>query len=406
MLNADGDQWPDVVSASVLSGVSLFRGYKHGLSGGRSLPFDAADASAGARQPLSELAAYRMLDLNGDGIADVVGLEKTGLLFTLHSDARSGSWQINQRFQLGLQKMACSHKRSSVFFGDVNDDGHHDVVVVEESCSDANHTEVAVLLRSPTTGKLSAARRSTLETGIGSETLAVCDLNRDGRPDLITSGGYALGAGDETFRDARNFSWRALLPPQSGSYIYRMFAADVDGKPGCELVASVDNRGGVMRYQSNGQFALVGQPFDLLGKPDGAGAEGQIQALADLDADGDQDLIVSAMGSLYLFANDGSGGFAERKRLGQSGGNGEVHLGDVNGDGLLDLLAVAFLAGHSVYGPAELYLLENSGDGSFAQTLPIPLNASTSLSVVDIDGDGLVDLVDNHAHRVLMNVSQ
>jgi len=69
-------------------------------------------------------------------------------------------------------------------------------------------------------------------------------------------------------------------------------------------------------------------------------------AAADLDADGDTDLIVSGIGGHFIYSNDGSGGF---KKIDSTALLSEVEwatqatFADVNNDGLLDIYATNFV---------------------------------------------------------------
>jgi hypothetical protein len=75
----------------------------------------------------------------------------------------------------------------------------------------------------------------------------------------------------------------------------------------------------------------------------GVGCEGQISTgavFADVDGDGDLDLLVSGIGAgVRLFLNDGRGTFREfgESGLARTGGSTSMALADVDGDGLLDL---------------------------------------------------------------------
>ncbi|HUF25474.1 MAG TPA: FG-GAP-like repeat-containing protein [Gemmatimonadaceae bacterium] len=70
-------------------------------------------------------------------------------------------------------------------------------------------------------------------------------------------------------------------------------------------------------------------------------------AFADVDGDGDLDLLVVALGGPNaLFLNDGAGNFIEQEDagLGSSAGSMSIALADVNGDGWLDLYIVNYKA--------------------------------------------------------------
>ena len=114
-------------------------------------------------------------------------------------------------------------------------------------------------------------------------------------------------------------------------------AGDVDGDGWCDLFfAGLDHGGRLYKNLGQWQFKDITQtcfpPQSLL---DTTGA-----VLADVDGDGDLDLLVNTLGhGTHVFFNDGSGHFTEsaNARLNAGMAGMSLALADIDGDGDLDL---------------------------------------------------------------------
>ncbi len=118
-------------------------------------------------------------------------------------------------------------------------------------------------------------------------------------------------------------------------------------------------------------------------------------ALGDVDGDGWVDIyFCNLQGPNRLYRNLGGWKFEEMK-IGAAGCDGQMSTGatlaDVDGDGDLDLLVNGISAG------TRLFL--NDGKGNFVEKLDAGLsrtNSGTSMALADIDGDGDLDLYCAH----------
>ena len=122
--------------------------------------------------------------------------------------------------------------------------------------------------------------------------------------------------------------------------------------------------------------------------------------VADVDGDGALDIVVPGPNRLFLYRNDGAGGFteeAEVRGLGACAGATGLVLADLDADGDPDLaLAGVGWSRRTRQGGTPLRLLRNDGAGRFedvsegaglGRNLP-----ALGLTTGDLDGDGLLDL--------------
>jgi hypothetical protein len=113
-------------------------------------------------------------------------------------------------------------------------------------------------------------------------------------------------------------------------------------------------------------------------------------AAADLDNDGDRDLVLASAGVAYVMANQGDGTFREVARFDGSGTTEHILPVDLDGDGLLDLYFSNY-DNRSVAGTQNrLYMNRGGLQFMFAGTMGA--GQSWSATAFDFDGDGDQDL--------------
>jgi hypothetical protein len=210
--------------------------------------------------------------------------------------------------------------------------------------------------------------------------LRVADLNGDGAPDLVTTNQTAntvsvlLNQGNGTFGSATTYG--------TGQFPLTVAVADLNGDSIPDLITA-NNSGGsvsVLLGQAGGTFA---SPVDY-----SAGAGPYSVAVGDFNGDGNLDLVVTNntfLGSATLLAGRGDGTFLTAANYSVGGRPNVLTVGDVNGDGVPDLVAGSGTAFNILYG---------NGDGTFRAPVRLTLGASpTALVLADVNGDGIPDLV-------------
>jgi len=277
----------------------------------------------------------------------------------------------------------------SLAVADVNGDGRPDLVTANYGNSTAG-----VLLGQAGGG---FAPVSAYPIGANSypQGIAVADVNGDGRPDLVTANnnnsgtvGVLLGLAGGGFSPVSNY-------PTGGVYAISVAVADVNGDGRSDLVTANngDNTVGVLLGQAGGGFSPgITYPTAAVHFPQGI-------AVRDVNGDGRPDLVTANFASSAgVLLQQAGGGFAaisaystgvNSTPVGSNSGPGSVTVADVNGDGLPDLVTANY------YSSAAGVLLGQAG-GGFAATSTYATGAYSSplgIAVGDVNGDGRPDLV-------------
>jgi flagellin len=109
--------------------------------------------------------------------------------------------------------------------------------------------------------------------------------------------------------------------------------------------------------------------------------------LADLNGDGHLDLIVSAFGgNIEVHDGNGDGTFKEARLFNPGIGDliGEMKLGDITGDGKLDIVSFLY---------SDFVVIAGQGDGTFGAVKTYTGSDLTDLELADFNNDGRLDIV-------------
>ena len=325
-------------------------------------------------------------DVNGDGKPDLLTANSTNISSTagVLLGNGTGTFQAVVPYSTGTNSGPIS-----IAVADVSGDGKPDLLTANSS------TGTAGVLLGNGNGTFQAVVSYSTGPSSNPYSIAVADVNGDGKPDLLTANaisnggtaGVLLGNGNGTFQPVVSYFTGTFSLPIS------IAVADVngDGKPDLLTANSTNNTStaGVLLGNGNGTFQAI-----VLYSTGPVGSAPESIAVADVNGDGKPDLLTansSTSNSAGVLLGNGNGTF--QPVVSYSTGTGSfpisIAVADVNGDGKPDLLT----ANNNT---STAGVLLGNGNGTFQAVVPYSTGTGSdpySIAVADVNGDGKPDLL-------------
>src|SRR5437762_975255 len=333
---------PVQLTALVLMAALLAAAIGGPITGAAPLSFAAKQDFPTSITPVSVTVG----DLNGDGKLDLVVANQTSntvsvLLNTTAPGAATPSFAAKQDFTTGTPPV-------SVTVGDVNLDGKLDLAV-----ANSNSNTVSVLLNTTAPGAAtpSFAAKQDFNTGTTPRSVTVSDVNLDGELDLAVANvnsntvsvllnTTAPGAATPSFAAKQDFA--------TGTTPVSVTVGDLnlDGKLDLAVANLNSNTVSVLL---NTTAPGAATPSFAAKQDFATGTSPPSRPSCDLNLDGELDLAVANANSntVSVLLNTTAPGaaipsFAAKQDFVTGTGPGSVTVGDLNGDGKLDLAVANF----------------------------------------------------------------
>ena len=254
----------------------------------------------------------------------------------------------------------------------------------------------------PSTGVFSGGSDLPTASTYPGTWVAAGDIDGDGDLDLVTVNYDYYGTVNVRRNDGTGrFGSPEFVYPNVGPTSLTL--ADVDGDGDLDLlIVTIYSEGNVSVRLNDGTGRFSGEFTGLYEVP--VGSYPQNVVAADLDADGDLDLLTANRNSstVSVRLNTGVGRFTASQEVAITNGLSRVVAADVDGDGDLD-----FVTSNNAYG-SSISVHLNTGQGRFSGGHDQPVeDPPYALALADVDADGDVDLLmtnlTNHTVRVRLN---
>jgi hypothetical protein len=338
-------------------------------------------------------------DFDGDGKMDLVMMDDYAAGFEVLLGNGDGSFQP-------AVNTPVSPRILSLAVGDFNGDGKADVVITTNGSAAVGSLNIYL-------GNGDGTFRAGAQYNVPLYSYVVAgDVNDDGKPDLIVTGGSALqvflGKGDGTFQ-APISGPTAFV---SGSAILSDFNGD--GKPDI----AVGSFEGIAWLAGNGDGTFQAPVYSACGSPTCTGSTGLSfeytgrMKVGDFNGDGKLDVatyapVDTSLGGAVIVIGNGDGTFQEPYPYSTNGGQVDLLAGDFNSDGISDLAipnrgsngpaVTLFLSGPTLdFFPSPLtFGTQNSGTISSPQTFTLTNLGPATLSLNSVTASGQFSQTNN-----------
>ena len=281
-------------------------------------------------------------DLDGDGKPDMISgsiVDKTISVFRNISSPGAISFAPKTDY-------ATDDNPYSIAVGDLDGDGRPDIAVTNYVSN-----TISIYKNTSSIGNISFAAKADISTGadLGPWAIVIGDLDGDGKPDMAVTNNYTNTV--SVFRNASvtgNISFAAPIHFYADLQPMGLAIGDMDGDGKPDLVWAINGENIAFRVELNqsspGNLAFAATPSNIYNI-----SSAYDVAISDINGDGHPDLVISSHGKISLFQNASTIGNVSFSAIADFPGNSPFAeaVGDLNNDGYPDI-AVGNFTSNSV----------------------------------------------------------
>jgi len=326
---------------------------------------------------------------NGSGINTVSVFRNTSATGVISS----ASFAAKVDFTTGTSPMG-------VAMGDLDGDGKPELAVTNSGSSSAS---VSVFRNTSTEGTLSFDSKVDFAVGVNPRSIAIGDLDGDGKPDLVTANGDNASSTISLLRNISTvgtLSFATKVNLTSAGTAYGVAIGDLDGDGMPDLAVANHNIYTVSVFRNISAVGVI-TSSSFAAKVDlTVGKYPYSVAIGDLDGDGKPDLATANSGtttvSVLRNASElGSLSFDAMADFDTGTGSSPygIAIGDLDGDGKPDLAATNY-----TLGTVSVFRNISTAGAITTGSFDTKVDYSTGLSpyyvaIGDIDGNGKPEMV-------------